>query len=466
MSQFAREALFIGFKEGLILAVSLFVILSYLRSAGLDGLKKPIIAGILAVFAASLSVLTIQADAEIRDAAVRMTGYSFGLFYLLSLGALFHATGTDMLGPFSRLFRTRVILVPCVFFLSLLYYVPDMAGSSLYVAHLFSMSGNRAMVFIPAATGLFLAVLVFVLLVRRAGPKIPMHDLFGLPQVLLFLALLKLLSGGVRGFAELSLIPSVQAGLTKLIHDVVHQTFVTIMVPDHEILTTTAWNFIGILFGHTVTLWLSLVILVAPLLLFIKKHFSEEALMSPPARQAQAVRRLYIKSFRDKRLLKSLPVFAFLLVIMSVWFVEKGESTASLYNPAPRPVIAAGSQLSIPLQAPGEDLRDGSLHKFSLAVNGEIYRLLVMKKPDGTLAVCLDACEICRPEGYGQGRDHVVCLYCNTPIPFDTIGRTGGCNPIPLDALVTEKDLIIEVSEIREKWQTVDSGKNEEKAAQ
>jgi uncharacterized membrane protein len=337
-----------------------------------------------------------------------------------------------------------------------------MAGSSLYVADLFSMSGNRALIFVLAGAGLFCAVLVLRLAVSRAGPNIPMDALFGLPQVLLFLALVKLLAGGVRGFAELSLIPSVQAGLTKLIHDVVHQTFLTIMVPDHEILTTTAWNFIGILFGQSVTLWLSLVVLVAPLLLFIKKHFSEEAPL-PAELQGRAVRRLYIRSFQDKRLLKSLPVLAFLLVIVGIWFVEKGESAASLYNPAPRPVVAMSGRVVIPLSTPGEDLRDGRLHKFSLTVDGETYRLLIMKKPDGTLAVCLDACEICQPDGYAQGREHVVCLYCRTPIPFETVGKAGGCNPIPLSALVTEKDVKVEVAEIREKWSTIDSGKNEER---
>ncbi len=463
MSQFLREALFIGIKEGLKLSLSVFVVLSYLRSAGIGGLRKPLVAGILTVFAASVVVLSATTVVEIRDVVVRLIGYSFGIFYLLALGVLFHESGTDMLGPFKRLFSKNIILVPFVFILSLLYYVPDMAGSSLYIADLFSMSGRRAIVFMLAGAGLLLAVPAFLFLLQKAAKKVPMAVLFGLPQVLLFLALLKLLAGGVRGFAELSLIPSVQAGIVKLVHDVVHQTFVMIMVPDHPILTTTAWNSIGILFGNTLTLWLSLIVLVVPLLVFIKKNFAEEAPV-PAIPQGPALRRLSIKSFRDARLLKSIPVLVFLLVILSLWFVQQGETVSSLYNPEPRPVVAAGGQLSIPLTTPGEDLRDGNLHKFSLAVQGEAYRLLVIKKPDGTLSVCLDACEICQTEGYAQGRDHVVCLYCKTPIPFDSVGKPGGCNPIPITALITEKEIRVEVSEIRKKWQSVNSGKNEERS--
>src|SRR5574337_2089878 len=121
MSQFVREALFIGVKEGLKLSLSVFVVLSYFRSAGLDALKKPLFAGILTVFAASVAVLAAPPGMEIRDGVVKLIGYSFGFFYLLSLGTLFHAAGTDMLGPFNRLFRKNIVLVPLVFFFSLLY---------------------------------------------------------------------------------------------------------------------------------------------------------------------------------------------------------------------------------------------------------------------------------------------------------------------------------------------------------
>lgn len=461
MSQFAVEALFIGTKEGLKLSLTMFLVLSYFRNAGMRGLHKTVYAGVLTVFAASVVVLTAPASLEFRETVVRLIGYTFGMFYLISLGALFHATGTDMLGPLGRSARTNIVLIPLVFLLTVLYYVPDMAGSSLYVADLFFMSGRRIMIFLLAAGGMFASASVFFFLLTRYGRKIYVPAMFGLPQVLLFLALMKLMVGGVRGFAELSLIPSVQSGLIKLVHDIVHQTFVTVMVPDHPILTTTTWNFIGVLFGNALTLWLSLIVLVVPLLVFIKKHFSEVAPVSPELGKG-APRRLYIKSFRDARLLKSIPVFAFLIVIVSVWFVQQGERVTSLYQPEPKPVAATDGVVTIPLNAPGEDLLDGSLHKYSLAVKGETYRLLVMKKPDGTLSLCLDACEICLPEGYGQGREHIVCLYCKTPIPFDAVGKPGGCNPIPVTALVTEKEIRVEVSEIEKKWRTVNSAKNGE----
>lgn len=459
MSGFVLEALFIGIKEGLKLSLCSFLLCPYFRSRKLEFLKKPMTAAFLVVFAASFAVMRAPVTPQFRDIIVRMIGYVFGLSYVLSLGALYHATGTEMLGPLRRLGQGRAVLGSIAFVTTVIYFVPDMAGSSLYVSDLFSMAGRPLPVFAAAAAGFGGVLATGYFLSRRI--TVDVTKMFGFPQVLLFLALLKLVAGGVRGFAELSLIPSVQAGLMKLVHDFVHQTFVLILVPDHMILTTTAWNFIGVLFGSTTGLWLSLIIITLPLLLFIKKHFSEEIAV-PSDISVASRKRIFIKAVRDQRVLKSLPVFVFFLFILSTWFVQSGETVGKLYIPDPKPVQAENERVLIPLQTPAEDLRDGAIHKYSVQVSGENVRLLIMKKPDGTLAACLDACEICPPDGYGQAKEHVICIYCNTPIPFDTVGKPGGCNPIPLEALVTDKDVQIEIAEIGKKWATVKTGATKE----
>ena len=459
MSRFVGEAFFIGLKEGLKLSLCLFLLLSFFRGAGHDYLRKPLLAGVLAVFLASFAVMNVPVTLAFRDVIVLMIGYVFGIFYLVSLGALFQETGTDLLGPFKQVKEQKAFLIPLVFLLAVFYFAPDMAGSSLYTADLYAMAESRFLVFVAAGAGFLLSLATTMIGVRKI--RVDVMRLFGLPQLLLFLALIKLIAGGVQGFAQLSLIPSVQAGLMKLIHDGIHQTFVFLMVPDHPILSVTAWNFIGILFGNTVGLWLSLILLVMPLMLFIHRHFAE-AVPVPAEIRSGAPRRTFIKAVRDDRVLRSIPVFLFILFIAGTWFVQRGETSARLYDPKPTPVVAEGESLSIPLQSPGEDLLDGAIHKFAVTVDGEEMRILAMKKPDGTLAICLDACEICPPDGYAQGKEHVVCLYCRTPIPFETLGKPGGCNPIPLSALVTEKAVQIDVPDMVKKWRMMKSGATKE----
>jgi uncharacterized membrane protein len=67
---------------------------------------------------------------------------------------------------------------------------------------------------------------------------------------------------------------------------------------------------------------------------------------------------------------------------------------------------------------------------------------------DGRLQTCADACEICGDQGYYQMGDEVICRNCTAPIPPHTLGRSGGCNPIPIAARLEGDRLRIGASEL------------------
>ena len=46
--------------------------------------------------------------------------------------------------------------------------------------------------------------------------------------------------------------------------------------------------------------------------------------------------------------------------------------------------------------------------------------------------LCFDACEICGDKGYFEDNGALVCRNCTSPIALTTVGRAGGCNPIPI----------------------------------
>jgi uncharacterized membrane protein len=76
-------------------------------------------------------------------------------------------------------------------------------------------------------------------------------------------------------------------------------------------------------------------------------------------------------------------------------------------------------------------------------------RFLVAGKTNQNYSVALDACSICGVAGYYQKGDQIICKKCNSVINVNTIGFTGGCNPIPM---VYENkgngELVIPVSEL------------------
>ncbi len=456
------EALVIGLKEGFKIGIVWLVLGSYLALNDKKYLLRPFYFGFSLALLLSLAALFLDRGAIGKEVLGNSVATSLALFLLASVVALFHASGTALFGNTGTFFRTdegAAIARALVFIATMVFFLPDGAGSVLFLRDLSVMKGAVLLTSVTALTGFMLIAAIFLCIDKFARPAW-IGRFFDLPQLLLFLSMVKLLGGGTRGLAELSLIPSVQRGLMKFAHDVIHQTFIVLMVPDHPLLKATVWNFIGIFFGPNIAAFAALF-----LLLLFPLAFVYHSLVKPlPERDAltgskRRKRRYLLLSDRRR---KALPVIFFIGLILFAWFSESGESISRLYDPVPKPVVADRGTVLIPLHDPTMDLMDGILHKFSLSNEGETIRILVIRKANSALSVCLDACEICQPKGYGQREDHVVCIYCGTPIPVDTLGQPGGCNPIPLSFAVDERFIRIEINELSKKWEQVKTGKGRE----
>ncbi len=338
---------------------------------------------------------------------------------------------------------------------TVIYFSPDTISSSLYIREIAGMQMSYSGAYLSGAVPFIGTLAAVFVLLRGSGDALGKY--LGLGQLLLVLVLIKLLGGGSGGFGELSLIPSVQRGAMKLIHDTVHQIFVFTLVPDHPVLSTDVWKYVGMLFGSNFGLAAALVIMLTPPLWYLYSVFTS-ALPEPGGVANPAERRMFRAEARRGLVRRALPVVVFTLVVIVFWYVDIGGNVSRLYLPQPKPVVVDKGLIIIPLTDPTMDLMDGQLHKFSLTEDGQTYNLLAIRKPDGKLAVCLDACEICPPEGYGLSEDHVVCVYCMTPIPVDTLGKTGGCNPIPLKPEITDTQIRLDFEQIRRKWRDVQSG--------
>ncbi|MFZ2197515.1 MAG: Fe-S-containing protein, partial [Thermodesulfovibrionales bacterium] len=342
---------------------------------------------------------------------------------------------------------------------ALLFFLPDYIGSVFFLRDLAAIKNAALMAYVSFFIGLLPLAALFLFAGKVTKPS-RIGAFFDLPQMLLFLSMVKLLMGGTKGIAEISLVPSVQRGLMKFVHDIIHQIFVILMVPDHPLLKTTVWDFIAIFFGPNFASVAALFLLLLLPLLFVYRSLSrplpEDGALTGAKRRRT---RDFLLSDRRK---KALPVLCFISLILFSWFSESGESVSRLYDPVSKPVVNDRGTVLIPLHDPTMDLMDGMLHKFSLAHKEETIRIIVIRKANRDLTVCLDACEVCPPKGYGQREDHVVCIYCNTPIPVDTLGQPGGCNPIALRFSVDEKFIRIETGEILKKWEDVKTGKGKE----
>ncbi len=470
------EAKLLGLKEGLKVAVVWLVLYSYLVKKDRNSLIKYFNAGIVISLIITIILLLMPQVVSSKQILTNIVASSFALFFIWSAAALFHASGTNLFRPLQAeaegnspagdnhyLLSREWTGGALIFIATIVFFAPDSLGSLLFLKEFAFMRDAVVLTYVYACLGFIIPIVILFVIIKYYKPY-GIGNYFDFPQLLLFLAIVKLLGSGTKGFAEMSLIPSVQRGFMKFVHDVIHQVLVLFMVPDHPLLKTTVWDFIGVFFGANLASYASLLILLLFPFMFI--YFSMFRPLPEPDVQKSVQRRKIKSIMLSERRKKAVPVFLFICLVLIAWFVKRGEIVSQIYEPEPRPVFVEQGSIVIPLKDPSMDLMDGMLHKFSYVHEGEEMRIMVIKKPGQSLSVSLDACEICPPEGYGQREDHVVCLYCKTPITVDTLGKPGGCNPIPLGAWYDSSFIRIQLDEVIGKWGVVKAGKGGESIRQ
>lgn len=103
---------------------------------------------------------------------------------------------------------------------------------------------------------------------------------------------------------------------------------------------------------------------------------------------------------------------------------------------ATRIELADDGHLHLPLDL----LQDDRLHRFEwINDDGRIVRFFVINRYQGASSrgvspgVVFDACALCGDQGYAKPADRVVCIACGVNLDPLTVGKPGGCNPIPIE---------------------------------
>jgi high-affinity iron transporter len=122
-------------------------------------------------------------------------------------------------------------------------------------------------------------------------------------------------------------------------------------------------------------------------------------------------------------------------------FIYAEEATIS-----PATEITANSTGKV--MVPVKSLAEGDLQRYSVDVNGTKVRFLLYRKPDGKVVSVFDACQICGGIGFYKGSSGIVCKNCAAPINPQSVGQSGGCNPIPLESAQNGDSVVISVTDL------------------
>jgi hypothetical protein len=299
-----------------------------------------------------------------------------------------------------------------------------------------------------AFAALALAGVVLAIAARSAEKVLP--SLITVTPSALLLAVVALLLFCSSSILRLDLFSPLSMKVMKGIHDFVHQFMESILIPDHIFIRPAIWGYIGILFGKEVGFWGGMIIWFTPVTLIALSIYCEPLPSVAHIRQGAQRRRLLAAAIRSKRYRLVIPAVA--VVALAAAAYQSSFPNVEYWDPKPLAVTATPAG-EILIQRKGEvDLEDGKLHKYLYKQGGKEVRFFVLMTPNGKLTVDLDACAICKPDGYGQAEGTVICYYCKTLIPLDTVGKPGGCNPVPIPFTEREDGVHIDGMSLVNNW--------------
>lgn len=407
------EALIITLREGVEAALVVCLLLAAAEAVGRPDLKRPIFLGVAAALLASLlgaSLLRKEAVNEelfegiLMLVAAVMVGSM--MLWMWRTSRFLKKNITERVGTLARKGRAAAL---GLFALSFFIVVREGVEAVLFLTAA-TLSSSTLAAAVGGGLGLVLAI-AFGVAFARGSLRMDLTRFFAVTGLVLSLLVVQLLIGGVHELGEAEVIP----------------------VSKREM------AIVGPIVKNNVLFILAVVL--APLFFVVmgsrRKEPSSAEAADPNLARKQRARRL-----RERRLRWATGSLSLLVALLL------GANYLSGWGGKPlspgRAVAAVDGAVEIPLSL----LETGVFHRFTLDAGGTQIRFIVVRS-GSEWKMAFDACEICGAAGYNAEAGAVICRLCDSPINAATIGRPGGCNPVPLPSARTSSAVRIAEADLR-----------------
>lgn len=384
------ESFIIVLREGIEAALVVAIVIAALRKGGREDLygrvSQGLVLALLASLAGGILLHGLAVNEDVFEGVIMLVAAVFVATMMWWVHRTSHRLREQVgarvaaavgRGGWAIFWLTFVLVaregVEAVLFLS---------AASLNTDTLASLAGGGLGLLVAVAFGVAFA---------GGSLRIDLKRFFAVTNFVLGLLLVQLFVGGLHELAEGGLVPVGRAEMSV----------------------------IGPLVKNNV-LFVLAVLLVPLFALATARRGSAPEGQGPEARLARA------RQLREKRGLQAAAVLS--VVILAVLGTSFVRSEAGRRLTPAAPVSVSGGEVRIPIPT----VSDGHLHRFVAVVSGRATRFLVIRTGNNEMRTAFDACQICGTLGYNEIGGQVVCLYCDASINAPTIGRGGGCNPLPL----------------------------------
>lgn len=398
------QALVVTLREGVEAALIVGITLAYLAKIGRPELRRVVYVALGAALAASVAGAVI----------LSRTGFNQDVFegWVMLIAAFFVATMIWFMARAARTLKGQIETQvgslagtgsTLGLFLFVFLMVLREGVETVLILSAVSLNSTELMSFLGTLAGVALAV-VFGVMFVKGSVRINLGKFFQVTTVILFFVAFQLVVSGLHELSENGVLPSSRREMAV----------------------------IGPIVRNDLFFFVTILALAALMVLF------EYRRRAPAAAESRAEQRKQEWTFRRERLWMAsvyASSFVFILLVTAQFIYAR---SATGLSPATEVTFQDG-RVALPLSEVGA----GELHRYSASLKGVPVRFFLYRKPDGTVAALLDACEICGRVGFYQTATGVVCKHCAAPINPQSVGQEGGCNPVPLKAAFTDTTVTI-----------------------
>jgi high-affinity iron transporter len=404
------QAFIITLREGVEAALIVGITLAYLTKIGRPELRKSVFTALAAAFVGSIGIAIVlsrtQWNQDIFEGWIMLIAAFFVITMIIFMMKTGRTLKAQIEGKVGLLAGRNASLG---LFLFVFLMVLREGVETVLILGAVSLNSTELLSFLGTLAGVIVAILFGVMFVK-GSVRINLQKFFRVTTAILFFVAAQLIISGLHELSENGVLPSSREEMAL----------------------------IGPIVRNDLFFFITIVALAALMVLFEVKRRQPAALPDSPAERRKALwtarrERLWMVSVYASS-------FVFILMVTAEFIYAKSVSALS---PATEVTFHDG-RVTIPLA----QVSDGDLHRFEARENGTEVRFWLYKKPDGKVATVFDACQICGPVGFYKGPNGVVCKNCAAPINGQSVGLTGGCNPIPLQAEQTAEAVIIQEKDV------------------
>jgi len=407
------SALVVTLREGVEAALIVGITLVYLTKIGRPDLRRTVYYALAAAFVASIGGAIVLSYAPINQDKVEGWVMLVAAVFVISMVIFMMRTARKLKGEIeSRVGSLAGTGSPWGLFAFVFLMVFREGIETVAILAGVSLNSTELMSFLGTLTGVALAV-VFGVMFVKGSVRVDLRKFFRITTVILFFVAAQLILSGLHELSESGVLRSSKREMAL----------------------------IGPIARNDYFFPITMLALVALMVLLEYSRRRPETAAVPASKAEERKQAWTARRERVWAVAVCITAFVFIITITAEMIYAEGppplsQATQITFNSDGKAVI------------PTKGLVEGDLARYAADVNGTPVRFLLYRKPDGKVATTFDACQICGGVGFYKGASGIICKNCAAPINPQSVGQSGGCNPIPLQSTQDGDSVVISITDL------------------